>query len=156
MEGVNRLSREISWTALGSVAAVTACLTTVLIETLRAASSNLNNAPSGPYAHTVARFRSIVETNFHKKMPLALYARMLGLNVWQLRNACLAVAHKAPSSIVQERRLFEAQRLLLYSNMTVSETAYHLGFDDPAYFSRTFRNLTGQSPREFRSQYSRM
>jgi AraC family transcriptional activator of pobA len=33
----------------------------------------------------------------------------------------------------------------------VSEAAYFLGFDDPAYFSRMFRAHVGQSPRAFRN-----
>jgi AraC family transcriptional activator of pobA len=152
-EASKRLSREVSWANFGSVAAITACLTTVLVETMRLSNSKLNCAPTGTYADIVARFRNVLESNYHKKIPLPEYARMLGLNVWQLRKACLTVTRKPPSSIVQERKLFEAQRLLLYSNLTISEAAYHLGFDDPAYFSRAFRNLTGQSPRSFRSQH---
>jgi AraC family transcriptional activator of pobA len=35
--------------------------------------------------------------------------------------------------------------------MSVSEIAYGLGFDDPAYFTRFFSQRTGISPRAFRS-----
>jgi len=34
--------------------------------------------------------------------------------------------------------------------MTLSETAYYLGFSDPAYFSRFFTKASGGSPRAFR------
>ncbi len=44
----------------------------------------------------------------------------------------------------------EAKRALLYSNMTIAEVAYHLGFEDPAYFSRFFAKVVGRSPRAFR------
>jgi AraC family transcriptional activator of pobA len=40
---------------------------------------------------------------------------------------------------------------MLYSNMTVAEAAYYLGFDDPAYFTRVFTKGCGQSPRAFRN-----
>jgi AraC family transcriptional activator of pobA len=32
----------------------------------------------------------------------------------------------------------------------VSQIAYALRFDDPAYFTRTFTQATGRSPRDFR------
>jgi AraC family transcriptional activator of pobA len=37
----------------------------------------------------------------------------------------------------------------------VSEIAYALGFDDPAYFTRFFSQRTGISPRAFRSPSAR-
>ena len=41
---------------------------------------------------------------------------------------------------------------LSYTNLPVSQVAYMLGFNDPAYFSRVFANATGMAPREFRSR----
>jgi AraC family transcriptional activator of pobA len=38
----------------------------------------------------------------------------------------------------------------MYTNMTIAETAYDLGFSDPAYFSRFFSERVGMSPAEFR------
>jgi AraC family transcriptional activator of pobA len=77
---------------------------------------------------------------------------MLGVTQPRLRVACLKVAGLPPTQMIQRRVLLEAKRALLYSNMTVSEAAYYLGFNDPAYFSRFFARATGQSPRSFRNQ----
>jgi hypothetical protein len=44
----------------------------------------------------------------------------------------------------------EAKRTLIYTSMTVTETAHELGFDDPAYFSRFFSERVGCSPASFR------
>jgi AraC-like DNA-binding protein len=42
--------------------------------------------------------------------------------------------------------VLEAKRRLYYSESTsVKELAYALGFNDPEYFSRLFRNVTGQT-----------
>ena len=53
--------------------------------------------------------------------------------------------------MIEERLLLEAKRMLLYSNMTVAEAAFYLGFNDPAYFSRFFAHATGSSPRAYRN-----
>lgn len=50
------------------------------------------------------------------------------------------------------RVLFEAKRQLRYTSKAVSEIAYALGFDDPAYFTRFFSRRAGMSPRAYRAR----
>ncbi|GAB3387028.1 hypothetical protein GCM10027514_28270 [Azotobacter armeniacus] len=52
--------------------------------------------------------------------------------------------------MIHQRLLLEAKRNLIYTTMTVNELSDALGFNDPAYFSRFFRRLAGQSPKAFR------
>ena len=44
-----------------------------------------------------------------------------------------------------------AKSMLVQKKLSVSETAYQLGFEYPNYFSRLFRKVTGQSPSAFRN-----
>ncbi|MEM6380018.1 MAG: AraC family transcriptional regulator [Bacteroidota bacterium] len=44
----------------------------------------------------------------------------------------------------------KAKYLLLNSETTVSEIAYQLGFEYPAYFSRLFKKKVGVSPSDFK------
>jgi AraC family transcriptional activator of pobA len=57
--------------------------------------------------------------------------------------------------MLDERALLEARRLLLYSNLSVAEVAYAIGFEDSAYFSRFFARHSGQSPRDWRGAKGR-
>ena len=47
----------------------------------------------------------------------------------------------------------EAKSLLIGADLTVSEIAYRLGFENPPYFSRLFRKETGFSPVAYRNQH---
>jgi AraC family transcriptional regulator, transcriptional activator of pobA len=47
----------------------------------------------------------------------------------------------------------EAKNLLQSSAITVAETAYALGFENPPYFTRLFKKETGLTPVEFRSKF---
>ena len=45
-----------------------------------------------------------------------------------------------------------AKTLLLTTDLSINEVAFSLGFDYPQYFSRLFKNKTGQTPIEFRNK----
>jgi len=46
--------------------------------------------------------------------------------------------------------LLEARRLLKNPELNVSEVAYDVGFRDPAYFTRCFKEEFHMSPSEYR------
>ena len=51
------------------------------------------------------------------------------------------------------KRVENAKSLLSGTDMSVTDISESLGFDDPLYFSRVFKNNTGISPREYRKKY---
>lgn len=54
--------------------------------------------------------------------------------------------------LLHQRLLVEAERQLRYTSMPIAQVAYHLGFEDPAYFSRFFSRRMRISPRGFRER----
>jgi AraC family transcriptional regulator, transcriptional activator of pobA len=151
-----QLSRELGWAAPGHSAAVDAHLMAILVQTLRLglARGHTKTKQPGPHTRIVAHFRAAIDETYIKPCSLPQYAKRLGVSIKQLRTACLAAAGAPPISLVLDRRMLEARRLLHYSNMTIAEVAYYLGYDDPAYFSRAFRHHVGWSPRNFRNRQS--
>jgi len=57
--------------------------------------------------------------------------------------------------ILDELRRELALQYLASGKVSVSETAYLLGFSEPAAFSRSFKHWTGQTPREMRQSLAR-
>jgi len=57
------------------------------------------------------------------------------------------------SDVVQRTRVRLASEWLADSGAPISEIAAVLGYDDPAHFSRAFRNKTGLSPQQYRNQH---
>jgi AraC family transcriptional activator of pobA len=99
----------------------------------------------------VARYRGRIEAHFRSHRSVRAYAADLRVSESRLRRACLAVTGQPPVAVVHVRLLVEAERLLRYTSMSISQIAYHLGFEDPAYFSRFFARFKRRSPRAFRS-----
>lgn len=60
-----------------------------------------------------------------------------------------ALTGKTPSQFIRSIRLQKGKKLLLTTDLTVSEIAYEVGFSDPNYFSKTFRAKFKLSPRKF-------
>ncbi len=152
VETLPKLRRELVWNAPASAAAATARLTTVLVSAVRAAHqpSEVVSAAGNARAALVARLREKIETHLRSGLSIAQYANALNVTPARLRAACLEVTGKTPTRVLEERLVLEAKRNLTYTNMTVAQIAYYLGFTDPAYFSRFFSKMAGESPAAFR------
>jgi AraC family transcriptional activator of pobA len=157
VDTVPKLRRELVWKAPASGAAAAARLMTVLVSAVRALHQpgDLTAAASNARVTLVARFREKVESHLRMGLSIAQYAKALSVTPARLRAACLEVTGKPPARVLEDRLLLEAKRTLTYTNMTIAETAYYLGFADPAYFSRFFSKNAGESPATFRKRVAR-
>lgn len=145
------IRKELSWSAPGHRAAVDASVLSLLVIALRHRALDLEKAPRpGQYVATVAKLREMIERRFRLREPVSTYAAALGVSETALRAACAKVAGSSPTQMLDQRALLEARRSLLYSNASVAEIGFSLGFGDPAYFSRFFTRNLGMSPRRFR------
>ena len=52
---------------------------------------------------------------------------------------------------LREYRLEQARKLLTQSDLTVSEVAMRIGFDNFSYFSTLFKKETGMTPQQYRA-----
>lgn len=101
-------------------------------------------------AQRIRKFKGLIEKSFSESKSISEYAGELGISSAQLNNICRTKVGKSALQIVHERTTLEAKRQLIYTTLNVSQVAYNLGFNDPAYFTRFFSKNTGQSPKQFR------
>jgi AraC family transcriptional activator of pobA len=146
------LIRELNWIAPGHRTAVDAALSHILVHVLRGlAQRDTDEEQSrGRHAELVARFRAMIEEGFRRREPIGRYAARLGVSATTLRVACADIAGMPPTEMLNLRAFLEAKRALCYTNLSVAQIAYSLGFLDPAYFTRSFTKHAGLSPRQFR------
>ncbi|PZV80976.1 AraC family transcriptional regulator [Algoriphagus aquaeductus] len=57
---------------------------------------------------------------------------------------------KTFTQYLQQLRINEAQKLLQETELGISEIAYRVGFENLSYFNRSFKSITGKTPREFK------
>lgn len=97
----------------------------------------------------VRKFQALVEKHFKEKHKVADYADLLFKSPKTLSNTFKKLGSSSPLQIIQERIVLEAKRQIHYTDKTIKEITYELGFSEPAQFSRLFKTITGKSPSEF-------
>ena len=98
------------------------------------------------------RFEALIDAHYLEHWPVARYAKDLAITPTHLSRLAREAFGCPATHMIRDRLVREARRNLVYTNKPVSEIAYALGFEDPAYFSRTFANATGLAPSEFREK----
>ncbi len=76
-------------------------------------------------------------------------ATHLGMGRTTMYNKLKSLTGKSPVELIKEYRINKARVLLSTGQFAVSEVAYKVGFSDPGYFSRCFREQNKMSPAEF-------
>ncbi len=61
------------------------------------------------------------------------------------------ITGQTAKEVIQDRLLLEAKRYATYSDCTLSEIAFHLGYEDAAHFSRMFKKCSGMNFVQFRA-----
>lgn len=79
------------------------------------------------------------------------YARNLSVHVNYLNRAVKQHTGKTTTEHIALRIVQEAQALLQHTDWNISEIAYSLGFEYPAYFNNFFKKMTGATPGEVRN-----
>ena len=100
----------------------------------------------------VRQFNLLVENHYKKQHSVKFYADQVNRSPKTLSNLFALYNEKSPLTVIQERVVLEAKRLLLYTDKSAKEIAYDLGFEDAAYFSNFFKKNTELTPSDFRNK----
>lgn len=110
--------------------------------------SNLESTKEHPLVTQVKRY---VNEHLAEKITL----QRIGEETYFSPLYCEAVfKQKTGVSIIRyviQRRIEEAQKLLLEGTLSLKKIAETVGFEDYNYFARTFKKATGRTPREYKN-----
>lgn len=109
-------------------------------------------APKGKGHVVVKRFYQLVEENYQKNIPVNEYAGLLAITPGHLTQTVIQLTGKTTSQIIKSKQVLEIKRLLVHTNLSVSEIANRLHFSDQSYFTKFFKRETGITPQQYRVQ----
>jgi AraC-like DNA-binding protein len=101
----------------------------------------------------IKRLTEIVEANMaNEAFGTKDLAQLMGMSPLNLHRKVKFIYNKNISQFIREIRLVKAKEILLNEDLTVTETAYRVGFGNPTCFNYFFHAYFGYSPGELRKE----
>ena len=97
-------------------------------------------------------FRKSVKQSSSPMKSIREYAAELNITTVHLNRICQSTMGKSALEVVHDFLFLEAKKYIQHTDYSISEIAYRLNFEDPAYFSRYFKKMAGVPPKIFRSK----
>ena len=84
---------------------------------------------------------------------MAALCQEVGISRVHLNRKLKETGNVPPSQLIKSFRMKQAAWLLVNNKVNVSEVAYRVGYSSHSYFSNSFRDYFGMTPREFVLKY---
>lgn len=105
-----------------------------------------NEAETHPIARMVVQY---IDLHYAEKISLESMSSDLKFSSSYVSKCIKKYLHASFTQLLMEKRGTEAAKLLLKENITVNEVAYAVGFSDPNYFYKCFKDQFGIQPKKY-------
>jgi len=96
------------------------------------------------------RFSVLLHKHYRENTSVQFYAKNLHLTPRKLTELCIAVTGKSAKSIISTVVTKKALRFLKYTDLSISQISYEMGFSDESNFRNFVKRQTGSIPRSYR------
>jgi signal transduction histidine kinase/DNA-binding response OmpR family regulator len=102
------------------------------------------------------RVNKIIEENLsNPQFGVEAMAEEIGLSRAQLFRKVKAICGLSPNELINEVRLNRAAELIQAKADNFSQISYAVGYNEPSYFARRFRQKFGMSPKEYQLEFEK-
>jgi AraC-like DNA-binding protein len=99
------------------------------------------------------RARDQIDRDYAEPLDLEALAQTAGISKFHFHRLFAATYGTTPAAYVSQRRVERAQDLLRATNLSVTEVCHAVGFSSLGSFSSRFKEIVGESPREFQQRW---
>lgn len=112
-----------------------------------------------PASHELlTRLEQFLQQHFNKSsdaLPsVEMMAAALNLSPGYLSDMLRSLTGRTAQQHIHDQLIEKAKELLSSTDLSVSEIAYHFGFEYPQSFNKLFRNKTNQTPLQYRQSFN--
>ncbi len=100
----------------------------------------------------VSQVKEYIESHLNEELSRSRLAKMVFLSEDYVSKLFKTTTGMSIPGYIAARRIEKAKEYLNHSNLPVSRIALEVGYSNFSYFSKTFRDLTGMTPNEYRSK----
>jgi AraC family transcriptional activator of pobA len=135
--------------------AISAWLKLFLLRCRRILDTNPREAArtGGTRQQLMKQFRDLLDTRFREWHKVSDYAGKLHITPNYLNEVISMETGNSAKDYITNRIMLEARRYATLEALSAKEIAYELGFEDPAHFSKLFKQHNGESFSGFREAY---
>ncbi|OGV49677.1 MAG: hypothetical protein A2017_07415 [Lentisphaerae bacterium GWF2_44_16] len=101
-------------------------------------------------AQRLAPALEYINAHFNRIIEVEKLAKMSGLSKSRFHRVFKQAFNVSPTEYQLRLKIRETQKLLLFSDLNMTQIAERTGYTDQFYFSRTFKSRFGQSPMQYR------
>lgn len=94
-------------------------------------------------------FKKLVSQNFKAEKTTSYYANQLSISENYLNRCSKATFEKSAKELIIEIVILQAQIKLWDVTKSISQVCYELNLNDPSYFTRIFKKVTGKTPKAY-------
>jgi AraC-like DNA-binding protein len=102
---------------------------------------------------TFEKFETLIEKEYHLSRNVTDYANQLQITYKHLNEICKRFTFKTAKEFIDDYVILEIKRKLCLTSLSIKEICFESGFDEPTNFLKYFKNITGETPLEFKSKY---
>lgn len=135
---------------MGRVAGDPVIVHHTLVNLIHAAARQKDDWPQMALPPELNRIKELIDRDYHKPMSLRQLAALAGMSGPYLCTEFRRCFGIPPMSYLLQRRLNTAATLLRTTDLPVGEIGRRVGYHDPYYFSKHFKNRFGVSPKQLR------
>ena len=121
----------------------------LLAELIRISPQNAGKGEMEVCAQLVAEY---IVLHYEERVTVEALARYAGVSHSSLYRRFVKCYGISPKRFLLEYRIAKACEMLRDTDCSVQEVSNSVGFEDPFYFSRAFKELMGVSPRQYANQ----
>ncbi|MDP5140118.1 MAG: AraC family transcriptional regulator [Spirosomaceae bacterium] len=99
----------------------------------------------------IGKIYSFVEQNYQQAIELATVADLANMTVQSFCRYFKKMTRMTFTDFVNEFRVKQACRLLM-TNKVIADICFESGFNNVSHFNKTFKNVIGESPRNYRKK----
>jgi AraC family transcriptional activator of pobA len=114
---------------------------------------DLSNKRSSRIFQITRDFKKLLIEKVKEEKSPSFYAGQLNISEAYLNEAVKGITGFTVTYWLMNQVIFEAKRLLIYSQFNIKEIADQLGYEDHTYFSRLFKKQSSYTPSGFRDVY---
>lgn len=120
-------------------------------------SANPGGAPNKKQLRAAERIKNMlrfIHEHFNEDLNTGSIAKSTGVSESECLRCFHTIIGTTPIQYLRQYRIQRSAQMLVHTNDSVSDIAAHCGFQDVSYFTKTFRELRGCAPSEYRKDHT--